>query len=276
MMKTTPLRTMSVTWAAAVSVLACTQAIAPYLPNWTGVGVPIGGDRNGVPDPPLVPAGYAFSIWGIIFLGSLVIGVMLFTQSWRRDRAIGAMTPWFAGAMLACTMWSIVASYSDGVFGIGWWGLSIPNFVVLLLCLLAAINAYGKHAAEGRESAGPLARVVVCITLGLFAGWSTAATFANIAAWAASAPMRNFGFAEINVSLGLLCAAGVVSVVLLLTVARTWKLPMARAAYAGAIAWALAAIAVKNMQDERGLALLAIGIAVVVGVLGVVPKKGVS
>ena len=260
-------------WAPLLIVLSCTQALAPYLPRLTGVGVPIGGDRNGVPDPPLVPAGYAFSIWGFIFLGCFSLSFAMMSQRWRRDGAIAGMVPWLCLGMFACTMWSIVASYSDLVLGQGWWGLSIPNFVLLLWCLLRALGALARGTKRGEAVAGGEAHALVGITLGLFAGWSTAATFANIAAWAASEPMADFGLRQRSISLALLLAAGITSCILLLGLVRSWRLPLAQAAYAFAIAWALVAIAVKNQSSDVVLAGCALGISAVVIVLGLLPAK---
>jgi hypothetical protein len=227
------------------------------------VGVPIGGDRSGVPDPPLVPAGYAFAIWGPIFLGCLLMGLAFCLPSWRRCVALRALFPWFPLAMLACTLWSIVASYADLAFGQGWWGLTIPNFLLIIAPLARALREWSRELARTgglRASKAPLSWVLVGPTLGLYIGWCTAAIFANIAAWLASPPMSNLprlGVREDVYSLALLVCAGLASHILLATLARSWH-ATARVAFILALVWALVAIAVKNFRGmpplDQGLA----------------------
>jgi hypothetical protein len=254
----------SVVWGGALVVLAVAQAVAPSLPSITGVGVPIGGDRSGVPDPPLVPLGYAFSIWGPVFLGCLLMALMYCTRAWRVDRALHALAPWFGAAMAACTLWSVVASYVELVLGQGWWGLTIPNFLLILVPLAMGLASWTRELARmGGARASRGAWLVGC-TLGLYAGWCTAAIFANVAAWLASPPMLNFGWNEGVISLVLVVCAGAVAHAALWKAAGAWC-ANACIALTCAVVWALVAIGLKNIgaqpEAERVLGVVAFVLA---------------
>lgn len=269
-------------WGPLLVLLACAQATAPALPELTGVGVPIGGDRSGVPDPPFVPMGYAFAIWGPIFLGCLLISLAFFTRAWRRDRALHSLAPWFALAMLACTLWSIVASYADLVLGTGWWGLTIPNFLLILAPLALGLIAWSRELARTGGPGTSRGAWLVGGTLGLYTGWCTAAIFANIAAWLASPPALNFGGSEGGISLALLLCAGGVAHALLWHGAKLVRAaslaPLALMAFVGAIVWALVAIGVKNVPAqptlERTLGVLAFVLAASLVLAAVLRLRG--
>ena len=51
----------------------------------------------------LIAAGYAFAIWGLIFLSDIVYGVWQATGDRRRDATLDAIAPWaFSGFAVHC------------------------------------------------------------------------------------------------------------------------------------------------------------------------------
>lgn len=213
-------------------VLAITQAIAPFLAGLTGHGRAIGQSDGAVGvETPIVPAGYAFSIWGVIFLGCVAFSIAWLSPSKASAAGVAAATPWFIGAFLFCTIWSVVAQYADE-------RLTLPVFVVLLTCLLLGLRAF-VFAGGG---ATPADRLLVIAPVGVFAGWCSVAIFANTSTVLAGLSTPNFGVPSVTVSLGLLSLATLVGIAIALRVWASWW-------SFGAAAWALLAIAAVNLGN---------------------------
>ena len=244
---------------AVVLVLSVAQVAAPPLlfPDGFRAASPAAGV---VPSPtPLEPAGYAFVIWGLIFGGSLVYGVM---QALPRiggapvHRAVG----WrIATGFAASVAWLVCAR-----FGPLW--ATVP-LIFLMWGTLASALVTTAHLARDPAAMSPAPRPrklaqVLLATLGLYAGWLSVAIVANTAE-----VLRAYGFGFPGAPImvwsiaALLAAAAGVFVVL----ARSGY----SLAYAAAVDWALIGIAVANVT--RGLstvvAALAVLLAVVVAVV---------
>jgi uncharacterized membrane protein YqaE (UPF0057 family) len=114
----------------------------------------------------LIASGYAFAIWGLIFLGDLVFG--LFQTNERRDPAITQSRPWTLGGFLLTAAWMPI--FSRQLF----W-LSTIVIWASLACLLRA--AHVVHAGDA-----PLARrAVTAVPLSLHAGWLSLAALLQTA-----------------------------------------------------------------------------------------------
>ncbi|HET7228421.1 MAG TPA: hypothetical protein VFJ16_00325 [Longimicrobium sp.] len=224
-------------------VLAVTQMVTPYLARATGVGVPI---QEQFSTPTWVtPAGYAFSIWGPIFIASLAYAVYQARPGRRADpllRRVGWLT---AAAFAACTAWAVAAQLQAV------W-LTVPLIAVITGTLVAAL----VRVAGWREPLALPERWLVAAPLGVYAGWVTVATVANVAVALAFAGVRDLVLPGRAWGVVLMVAAGAIGAFVTL---RT-----RRAGYALAVAWALAAIAVARAQDAPEVAAAAGGAAVLV------------
>ncbi|MCH2232618.1 MAG: tryptophan-rich sensory protein [Crocinitomicaceae bacterium] len=121
------------------------------------------------------PAGYAFAIWGIIFLGLIANGIYQVAVAFgsnEEDKKNVLTGPWL-----------ILANLANGVW-IWFWlneyiGVSVLIMIVLLLCLI-------KVAIDLRlENHGPKRAVII---LGwwpntIYLGWISVALIANVAAY---------------------------------------------------------------------------------------------
>ncbi len=192
-------------------------------------------------DPPIQPAGYAFSIWGVIYLWLIAHGAFGLLR--RDDDIDWAPMRWPAIVSLAVGVpWLAVASLSPA-----WATLQI------WVMLIAAIVAMARAPMADRW----LARA----PMGFYAGWLTAASFVSLGLTGAG-----YGVAFGGVGwawLGLIAAivfAGIVQV----TVART---PF----YGAAVAWGLVGITVHNWGTSYGVAVLALLGAFVIVALALRP-----
>lgn len=187
-------------------------------------------------DPPIVPAGYAFSIWGLIYVWLVVhagFGLL------RRD----------TDALWDRVRWPLIVSLTVGASWISVAGISplwatVLIWVMLLSALVAAMKA--RNTADHWLLQAPFA---------IYAGWLTAASFVSVALVGAGYDLLTdqTGWAWIALAAALLAAA----VVQL----RLGDMPE----YGITVCWALVAIAVRNMETFAALAIAALAGAAVIG-----------
>lgn len=178
-------------------------------------------------DPPVQPAGWAFSIWGLIYLWLIVsAGYGL----WRR----AAAEDWHSMRLPLLVALSV---------GVPW--LAIANASAIWATITIFIMAAG---AIGAFLAAPTRDAWLAqVPMGLFAGWLSAASFVSLGSTAAGYGlfMGQTGWAILCVILATLLALVVQS-----------RRPRA-ASYGLTVSWALFAIVVANGLNIPGLIALA-------------------
>ncbi|MFF0988836.1 tryptophan-rich sensory protein [Kocuria nitroreducens] len=191
----------------------------------------------------LAPAGTAFSIWSVIYLGLFAYTVWQWLPSRATDPRARA-TGWLAAAsMLLNAGWLLVTQQ-------GWIWTSVGIIVALVLVL--GLLVVRLTELPGRR--GPLDLLVVDGTFGLYLGWVSVATAANVAAAFVDSdvPQEGRGAEWIGVAVVLGLAA---------VVAAVQRRVGGRWAVAAASAWGLSWIAVGRATDEPRSVLLAWGAA---------------
>jgi len=235
-------------------VTAVAQVAAPALPA-LGVGVTVGA-RDGFASPLEVPAGYAFSIWGVIFLLGLIYAVQQALPS-ASDRplyrAIGTGAWMLFGLS---TAWMVIAQL-DG-----------PNVVLATIIVIMLVIALGiiSRAWALRDEAGA---TVVLPLFGLYAGWLTLATALNISGVLRDFALAPFGLADWQYASLVVVAAAFVAVPMLARLrGQFW--------YAAAAIWGLAAVAVKDVPlgaPEANVGYVAGGIAAILLIMMVLLRQ---
>ena len=212
----------------AILVAAATLAFvaSPWVSGQFG-----GFDPNRFPipqiDPPVQPAGYAFSIWGLIYLLLLVhAGYGLLKRAEDGD--------WDA------TRWPLLVSL---VVGAAWIPVALQSPIwamVLILVMLAGalVALFRAPRDEPLVSTAPLS---------IYAGWLTAASLVSIAVNGAGygIVMGAIGWAWVAVA--VLCVFGVA------VQRRLGAVP----GYGLTIAWALVGVAVQNLGGNLALTVVA-------------------
>lgn len=193
-------------------------------------------DAAGPPsaDPPIVPAGYAFIIWSVIYAGCLAYGVYQFSGSRFDDpllRRIGFFT---ASGFLGCCVWLLCVRF-------GYLQWTVP-------CILwMAVSLFGAFTALWRvESPSPLVRLCVIAPISIYSGWLSVAIFANTASVAKAFGWRPAVLGESAGSIALLVVAAALAAFILWQ--SNWNLW-----YGGTILWALVGIGVRNQFELRNL-----------------------
>ena len=191
----------------------------------------------------LAPAGTAFSIWSVIYLGLLAYTVWQWLPSRTTDPRARA-TGWLASAsMLLNAGWLLVTQQ-------GWIWASVGVIVALVLILGLLVDRLTR--VPGRR--GPLDLVVVDGTFGLYLGWVSVATAANVAAALVASGVSQEGR-------GAEWIGVVVVLVLAVVVAAIQRRVGGRWAVAAAAAWGLSWIAIGRATDEPRSMIVAWGAA---------------
>lgn len=218
-----------------------------YLSN-TGIinNTTIGEVSNGL-NSLFTPAGYAFSIWGLIYL--LLLGFIVFQgrslfTSVRDDGFIQKVGWNFALSCMANIAWVVSWLY-------GYTGLSCIFIFILLISLLKIVM---DNAMELWDA--PITIIAfLWWPFVFYSGWVTVASIANVSAYLVKIGWDGFGISEEVWSIIMIVIALIINLLV------TWKRNMREFALVGA--WALAAIAYANYGQHPTIVYVA-GLAAMV------------
>jgi len=235
-------------WAVAVS--AVVGVAVAFLASGAVVGTPVNQVADGAlaTDATLVaPAGPAFSIWGVIYTGLLLLAAFQLAPSRRADprqRRVGWLV---AASLLLNAAWVAVIQAE-------WLALSVAVIAVLLAVLVVVLVRLSESPPSTRYEA-----VVVDGALGLYLGWVCIATVANTAATLVASGVDAEGSAATVWAVAVLAVAAAVGVVLAVGL-------NGRLAPAIGLAWGLGWVAVARTsgEPESTATAIAAGIAAAV------------
>ena len=209
----------SVILALAVNILAST--------------LPLNGQNTGEIsdrfDVYFVPAGYVFAIWGVIYIGWIAFTIFQFQPSQKESPRLRRLGYLFAFSNLANAAWLFCWHYNR-------FGLSVLVMLVLLGLLIASYLRLDVN----RASVSRVEYWSVDIPFGLYLGWITVATVANIADWLYFVEWNGFGIAAQTWAIIMLAVASLLGLAMALT--------RRDAAYLVVLVWAFIGIAVKQVS----------------------------
>lgn len=232
-----------------VLLLAIAQIVSAGFPQLTGLGDPV-NQRSEELRNALTPPGYAFSIWGVIFLTNLILALwQALPAQWDKPEWRAAR-PWLILAFACTSVWQVIVPL---------FGLNLLSAAIIYVLVYASLNAV-RALQSGVE--GTLARALVISPPALLAGWAIAAAVVGLpSALIFDGVATKETFASGPVVFGFIAAA------LFLAFA---GLEAARGAtaLAAAVIWGLMAVWVKNRANPdwasgEGLAIL-IGVGLIV------------
>lgn len=209
----------------AVTQIASAALTVPLLGSSANTGAISDANTN-----PVTPAGYAFAIWGLIYLLSLGLAVYQLSPK-QRTREVHRRTGWLlVVAFAASTLWV-------PIFGTQTIWLSQIVILVLLSSLLVAARRLTTLGAAKTTAERFLLRLPVTVYL----GWALLATTAGFALTFRSFGMGENGAGVTLISIILVLAATAVAVY---AVSRL----TAAAGFAFTALWALVAIVVATYE----------------------------
>lgn len=196
----------------------------------------------------ITPAGYAFSIWGIIFLGLLIFAVYQALPAQAANRRFRAAGPWIILNAVCNAIWS-------PIFNQEWIGVALLVILVMFFSLLMVIEKLEINPRTDTPDPAParetwLARIPFLI----YFGWLTVATILNITLYLKASEFPLMDLPESTWASAILVVALVVGIYLF----NRYR----SVAYMLVFAWAYSAIAVAQ-TGQGSVPTVAIGGAVV-------------
>ncbi|WP_029296948.1 hypothetical protein [Chryseobacterium hispalense] len=188
------------------------------------------------------PAGYAFSIWGLIYLGlfGFVIYYGPFSKNTdAKEKVILNVGWWFAISCVANSLW-IFAWLYEYTF------LSIPIMILLFISLLKIIGNNRKII----ESKDLKTIIFLRLPFYIYSGWISVALIANVAAYLKKIQWSGLEISETAWTIVMFTVAAIIHLYMV------WKLNMT--AFALVAVWALIAIAVANQDTNQTVYIAAI------------------
>jgi hypothetical protein len=199
----------------------------------------------------ILPASYAFSIWGAIFLLCLLYAVYQALPANRTSPIFRAAGWWSAGAFLCNSIWNQIFVSSQFVL----------SQVVIFCGLLCAGTAFVRFVATARPGRlTSFGNWIVAPAFGLLFGWLTAANVVGLASVLVANGFAPTGdVAEIGGAALLLFGSALAFFVVIFS--RTGP-SSAWVAYGAAVIWALVAV----FLEQRGASML-VGLTAAVGIV---------
>jgi hypothetical protein len=202
----------------------------------------------------LAPAGPAFSIWSVIYLGLAAYVVWQALPSQRasvRHRAIGW---WIALTIVLNGLWLVAAQFLT----IEW------TVIVIVLLLIALCITFRISVLTRTPRAGFVDALLIDGVTGLHLGWVTLATVANTAAWLTGIVPESWGDAASAWGLAVLAVVAVIGVAIAWV--SGWRI-----APGLALAWGLSWLAVGRLSGEPANEAIGIAAVVVAAIVLLVP-----
>ena len=169
----------------------------------------------------LTPAGYAFSIWGLIFLALVVYAVWQLLPGQREISLPDAIAKPLTLASIATGVWVVLFAYE----------LILPSVGMMLLILGSLIVAYGRTRRRIFAEAVP---ALAGVPFSLYLGWISVASVINITIGLRELGLQTAEGVSVVLTLGLIFM--VVALGLIMSrVFRDMVFPLV-------VAWALVAI----------------------------------
>ncbi|MDD2982738.1 MAG: tryptophan-rich sensory protein [Crocinitomicaceae bacterium] len=199
------------------------------------------------------PAGYAFSIWGIIYLGLFGFvfysGRQLFNPK-NEEPMLFKIGWWFTFTCVLNSFWVVAWLYE-------FTAVSVLLMIFMLLSLIKIMQIIllnlDYHSFKNR--------LFILFPFALYLGWISVALIANVAGFLTKMNWNGFGISDEYWTIALIVIAGIVNVLVL------WKWNLRTFVAVGI--WALLAIAVSNISNQgpESIVYSCYGVAIVLVVL---------
>ena len=208
------------------------------------------------------PAGYAFSIWGLIYVGLLAFviytGRSLFSKDHSNDEVVLKVGWWFVLSCAANSLWIVF-----WVHNVLW--VTVLIMLLLVVCLIKIILNLNMEM-----DFHPFKKYLfIYWPFAIYAGWVSVAFIANISAFLVKMDWDGFGISPVFWTIIMIILAGLINLLIV------WKRNLREFALVGV--WALIAIAVENLNREKSIVYAAFIVAFIlflyVGISGYKSKN---
>jgi hypothetical protein len=197
----------------------------------------------------LTPAGYAFSIWGLIYFGLFCFVIFqarsLFSRRVNDDDFVLKIGPWFIISNILNAVWVIAFTYDH----------IIPSVIIMALLLLSLLKVILNLDMEKWDA--PL-HIILLIwwPFSIYFGWITVAAITDISSCLVALGWTGEPLTPATWAVIVLLIAAAIFITMI------WTRNMREAASAGA--WGLIAIGVKNWNTEPLVGYFAVAVSVLI------------
>jgi hypothetical protein len=174
-----------------------------------------------------VPAGYVFSIWGLIYLGLVAYMIYQALPAQRENPRLRSTGWWIVLSGVANSAWIFLWHYEQ-----------FPWTLPVMLVILASLISTFLRLGIGKTKVSAAETWVVRVPFSIYLGWITVATVANATSLLDYLKWSGFGIAP-EIWMGIVLVA-VLAIAVLMNFTRR------NLAYTAVILWALAGISVKH------------------------------
>lgn len=199
-----------------------------------------------------VPAGFVFSIWGIIylllFLFVLYQGRDLLKKDVEPTPFLNEINGFFILASLANMGWIFAWHYE----------LVLLSLVIMAVLLFALLAIY-LRLRIGQEKVPREEKILVHLPFSVYLGWITIATIANVTAFLVDINWDGFGLSQVFWTYFVIIVAIILTALILFT--------RKDIAYAAVVIWASYGIYAKQITQNFAVAVIALIAVTIVSVL---------
>ena len=197
-----------------------------------------------------VPAGYVFSIWGLIYLALIGFAVFSITPKGKQDERIDAIAWWFVAANLFNTAWILL-----------WHNEEFPLTLIAIFGLLVSLVAIYLLLDVGKAERTRVEKLLVEAPFSIYLGWATVAVVANVTQVLYSVGWNGGPLSEPVWAVIMLVVAAVLGLLMIFL--------RKEVAYPLVLTWAFVGIWVKQGQEPLvAVTALVIGVLLAVLALG--------
>ncbi|MGJ3254471.1 MAG: tryptophan-rich sensory protein [Elainellaceae cyanobacterium] len=233
-----------VTLASIISTFAV-NALSNVVPiNGLTIGEISNSEFGGVM---IIPANYAFAIWGLIYLGLFAFGAYQVSPAQRENPRLQRGGYWLAIACLVQIVW--VFLFLNRLFWLS---------VVAMIGILLSLIRYYMRLGIGAEKVSRRDRGLIDVPISIYLGWISVATVVNVASALYSVNWAGWGISETAWTMIMLLVTTAIAAVIAI---RRVDIP-----YICVIIWAFVAIAVRQ-SDTIPIAVTAIATSVILALI---------
>ena len=229
-----------------INVVAFTVTVAVNIlaGSTTLLGGKMSGDISDLYPTLITPAGFTFSIWGLIYTLLLIFSVY---QALPRNRE----QPFQRQISLLFAL-----SGALNIFWLFLWHYELISFsVVLMFALLATLIAIYQRLDIGRADAALREKVFVHLPFSVYLGWITVASITNVAVALTAVGWDGAGIDPMTWAI----LVTIVALIVTLAIIATRK----DAAYSLVLVWALVGIISKQSENQTVVLTAEVSIAII-------------
>jgi hypothetical protein len=192
-----------------------------------------------------VPAGYVFSIWGVIYILLIVFAVFQYLPDYRDKGYLEEISIFFIISNLANLLWIVLWHYE----------VVLLSLLVMLIILVSLVLIYVRLNIGKKEI--PLKeKIAFHVPFSVYLGWITVATVANVTASLVSINWDGLGILPEIWTVVVLVVATIIASIIVIT----------REDYAYGLVpvWAFVGIFVKQLNNNQLVRLVALFFAIII------------